>query len=110
MVVSAVILSFLTAGVIFGHAALRTCLESSGAYQDLCNGKDSCPERELKLVLLFTIAASVTNISALIFGTILDYFGPKKSGILGSILFLGGCLFMSFPTNSNFVNFLVICD
>ena len=35
---------------------------------------------------LFTIACMVTNISALPVGSILDSYGPKITGIIGSIL------------------------
>jgi MFS family permease len=43
---------------------------------------------------MFTIAAVVTNVSALPVGTILDAYGPRVSGIIGSIcLALGAVLF-----------------
>lgn len=43
---------------------------------------------------MFTIAAVVTNVSALPVGTILDAYGPRVSGIIGSIcLAIGAVLF-----------------
>lgn len=45
------------------------------------------------LNLMFTIAAVATNVSALPVGTILDTYGPRVCGLLGSIfLFLGSLL------------------
>lgn len=47
-----------------------------------------------RLNLMFTIAAVVTNVSALPVGTILDAYGPRVSGIIGSIfLALGAAIF-----------------
>jgi hypothetical protein len=47
-----------------------------------------------RLNLMFTIAAVVTNVSALPVGTILDAYGPRVSGIIGSIfLALGATVF-----------------
>ena len=43
---------------------------------------------------MFTIAAVVTNVSALPVGTILDAYGPRVSGVIGSIcLAIGAVLF-----------------
>lgn len=43
---------------------------------------------------MFTIAAVVTNVSALPVGTILDAYGPRVSGIIGSVcLTIGAVLF-----------------
>lgn len=47
-----------------------------------------------RLNLMFTIAAVVTNVSALPVGTILDAYGPRVSSIIGSIcLAIGAVLF-----------------
>lgn len=47
-----------------------------------------------RLNLMFTIAAVVTNVSALPVGTILDAYGPRVSSIIGSIcLAIGAILF-----------------
>jgi hypothetical protein len=47
-----------------------------------------------RLNLMFTIAAVATNVSALPVGTILDAYGPRVSGIIGSIfLALGAAIF-----------------
>lgn len=47
-----------------------------------------------RLNLMFTIAAVATNVSALPVGTILDAYGPRVSGLIGSLcLAIGGLLF-----------------
>ena len=45
---------------------------------------------------MFTVAAVATNVCALPVGTILDRYGPRTSGIVGSILLATGALFLSF--------------
>jgi MFS family permease len=49
-----------------------------------------------RLNLMFTIAAVGTNVCALPVGTILDRYGPRVSGIIGSILIAAGCLLLAF--------------
>ena len=45
---------------------------------------------------MFTTAAVATNVCALPVGTILDRYGPRVSGIIGSILLTIGALLMAF--------------
>ena len=47
----------------------------------------------IRLNLMFTIAAVATNVCALPVGTILDKYGPRVSGITGSILLAIGSVF-----------------
>jgi len=49
-----------------------------------------------RLNFMFTLAAVATNVCALLVGTILDQYGPRVSGIIGSALFALGCLGFSF--------------
>lgn len=85
------------AGIVFGFAAFKTVLISEGIYSELCHPKDSsddsgstgpCVEQDLKLNLLFTVAAGVTNVIALPVGWILDYYGPRICGIVGAFWLL----------------------
>ncbi|KAJ5496228.1 hypothetical protein N7463_008215 [Penicillium fimorum] len=99
-VCTAVIYCFLAAGVVFGFAALKPVLIREKVYRDLCSPAeleedvDVCYGQEIRLNLMFTIAAVVTNVSALPVGTILDAYGPRVSGIIGSIcLAIGTVLF-----------------
>ncbi|KAL2841698.1 major facilitator superfamily domain-containing protein [Aspergillus pseudoustus] len=89
-VVVAVVYCFFAAGVVFGFAAIKPVFISEGVYGDSCSGGESaCYGQELRLNLMFTIAAVATNVSALPVGTILDTYGPRVCGIIGS-----GCLFL----------------
>ena len=49
-----------------------------------------------RLNLMFTVAAVATNVCALPVGTILDVYGPRISGIIGSILITVGSLLWAF--------------
>ena len=49
-----------------------------------------------RLNLMFTTAAVATNICALPVGTVLDRYGPRISGIVGSILLAIGALLFAF--------------
>ena len=51
---------------------------------------------------MFTTAAVATNVCALPVGTILDRYGPRVSGIIGSILLTIGALLMAFATQLPF--------
>ena len=45
---------------------------------------------------MFTTAAVATNVCALPVGTILDKYGPRVSGVVGSVLITIGALFLAF--------------
>lgn len=51
---------------------------------------------------MFTIAAVATNVSALPVGTVLDTYGPRVCGIIGSICLTLGALLFSFAANLPF--------
>ena len=51
---------------------------------------------------MFTTAAVATNVCALPVGTVLDRYGPRVSGIIGSILLTIGALLMAFATQLAF--------
>ncbi|PYI20112.1 hypothetical protein BO86DRAFT_207070 [Aspergillus japonicus CBS 114.51] len=96
----AVVYCLLAAGIVFGFAAIKPVLIREGVYRDRCsqeeldNNSDVCYGQELRLNLMFTIAAVATNVFALPVGTILDTYGPRVCGIIGSIsLLLGSLLF-----------------
>ncbi|KAJ5981809.1 hypothetical protein N7522_013437 [Penicillium canescens] len=99
-VCTAVVYCFLAAGIVFGFAALKPVLIRENVYRNLCTkaeleeGVDVCDRQEIRLNLMFTIAAVVTNVSALPVGTILDAYGPRVSGIIGGFcLAIGALLF-----------------
>ncbi|KAL7628669.1 hypothetical protein AAE478_000184 [Parahypoxylon ruwenzoriense] len=104
-VVVMVIFCLFAAGIVFGYAALKPVLKKEGAYQDICDGGDTCVE--IHLNLMFTVAAVATNVAALPVGAILDHYGPRVCGIIGTMLLSIGALFMSFARRMPFDAFLV---
>lgn len=55
---------------------------------------------------MFTTAAVATNVCALPVGTVLDRFGPRVCGIIGSILLTIGALFFAFAPNIPFDGYI----
>ncbi|EAW10955.1 putative MFS transporter Fmp42 [Aspergillus clavatus NRRL 1] len=104
----AVVYCFLAAGVVFGFAALKPVLVREGVYRNLCSQdelvrkQEVCYQQELRLNLMFTIAAVATNVSALPVGTILDTFGPRVCGNLGSLCLVIGALLFGFAARLPF--------
>ncbi|KAL4878296.1 major facilitator superfamily domain-containing protein [Aspergillus karnatakaensis] len=92
----AVIYCFFAAGVVFGFAAIKPVFIREGVYSNFCEGDETaCYGQELRLNLMFTIAAVATNVSALPVGTILDTYGPRVCGIIGSMLLFVGALLLT---------------
>lgn len=100
----AVVYCLFAAGVVFGYAAIKPVLIDEGVFRNLCtkkelrDGTSPCYKQELRLNLMFTIAAVSTNVAALPIGTILDRYGPRACGIIGSILLTAGALLFSFAS------------
>lgn len=105
----------LAAGPVFGFAAIKPVLINEGVYENKCNvevlsgrsgsfsaeSKDyiPCDEQDLALNFLFTVACMVTNISALPVGSLLDSYGPKVTGVLGSFIIFAGASVLSLAKN-----------
>ena len=98
----AVVYCLLAAGIVFGYAAFKPILIKEGVYRDLCTEEELiedvrvCYQQELRLNFMFTVAAVATNVCALLVGTILDQYGPRVAGVIGSVLFAAGCAGMAF--------------
>ena len=98
----AVIYCLLSSGIVFGYAAIKPVLIHEGVFDELCSkdelerGTSPCYGQEIRLNLMFTIAAVSTNVAALPIGTILDRFGPRVCGIIGSTCITIGALLFSF--------------
>ncbi|KAI8624689.1 FMP42 protein [Xylariaceae sp. FL1651] len=103
-IICAVVSCFFAAGVVFGYAAIKPVLKKEGAYQDLCDRSDTCIE--IRLNLMFTVAAVATNVAALPVGAILDHYGPRVCGILGAMFITIGAVFMAFAMRMPFDGFL----
>jgi hypothetical protein len=100
-----VLYCFLAAGVVFGYAALKPVLKREGAYQDECGADDTCVE--IRLNLMFTVAAVSTNVAALPVGAILDHYGPRVAGCMGAGFLAAGAAIMAFAQRVPFDGFLV---
>ncbi|ODV59014.1 uncharacterized protein ASCRUDRAFT_38207 [Ascoidea rubescens DSM 1968] len=72
------------------------------------NNNDSsttlCNEQDLALNFMFTLAAVLTNTISLIVGIILDKFGSRISGVIGSILISLGSLIFIYNSSTFFQN------
>lgn len=58
---------------------------------------------------MFTVAAVATNVCALLVGAILDQYGPRVSGMIGSIIFALGCLGFGFAKRIHQVDRMYAC-
>ncbi|KAF7130887.1 hypothetical protein CNMCM5793_003757 [Aspergillus hiratsukae] len=92
---------WFASGIVFGFAALKPVLIDQGVYRDLCteeelrDGVDVCFEQDLRLNLFFTIGSITANVSALLVGTLLDRYGSRICGFIGSALLAAGSLLMA---------------
>ncbi|EME46760.1 hypothetical protein DOTSEDRAFT_70677, partial [Dothistroma septosporum NZE10] len=94
----------LAAGIVFGFAAIKPVLIEEGVYKDKCTKSELednvyvCYEQELRLNLMFTIAAVSTNVCALPVGTVLDRYGPRVASIIGCVFLFTGALLLAFAS------------
>ena len=101
-VACAVVYCLLAAGTVFGFAALKPVLVEEGVYRETCTADEleegvyTCYEQELRLNLMFTVAAVSTNVCALPVGTVLDRYGPKVASVVGVVNLTIGALAMAF--------------
>ncbi|USW48940.1 Putative major facilitator superfamily, MFS transporter superfamily [Septoria linicola] len=101
----AVVYCLLAAGVVFGFAAIKPVLIEEGVYKDQCTKEELrdgvwvCYGQELRLNLMFTVAAVSTNVCALPVGTVLDRFGPRIASLVGCVFLFVGALFMAFAAD-----------
>lgn len=58
-----------------------------------------CTEQDLKLNMMFTVAAMLTNVSAIVIGRSLDLFGPKFCGLVGAGFLYLACAVFIFSKN-----------
>ncbi len=109
----AVIYCLFAAGIIFGYAALKPVLIKEHVYRYLCTqdeidrGVRTCFAQEIHLNLMFTVAAVGTNVAALPVGAILDRFGPRVCGIIGSFFLTTGALLFAFAWDLSFDGYLL---
>lgn len=100
----AIIYCLFAAGIVFGYAAIKPVLIDEGVFSNLCTPEEvekhttPCYQQEIRLNLMFTVAAVSTNVAALPIGTILDKYGPRVCGVIGSIFLATGALLFSFAS------------
>lgn len=104
----AVLCCVLASGIVCGFAALKPILIAEGVYRSLCpadwslsdgdEGQLPCPEQDMRLNLMFTLASIMLNISNMLVGWVLDNYGRRLCYVLAAvILFLGsGCMALAF--------------
>lgn len=108
----AVVYCLFAAGVVFGYAALKPVLVDQGVYRDRCTTEELrdgvwvCYEQEVRLNLIFTVAAVSTNICALPVGTVLDRYGPKIASMVGVFFLTLGALSMAFANDLPFDGYI----
>ncbi|KAF2748494.1 MFS general substrate transporter [Sporormia fimetaria CBS 119925] len=108
----AVIYCLFAAGVVFGYAAIKPVLVEEGVYRDHCTADELkqdvllCYKQDLRLNLMFTIAAVSTNVVALPVGTILDRYGPRVSGIMGAFFIALGAVLFAFARDLPFDGYI----
>ncbi|KAL8810549.1 MAG: hypothetical protein Q9200_002495 [Gallowayella weberi] len=112
-VATAVVYCLFAAGVVFGYAALKPVLIDEGVYRENCpeisesaEGTRPCYEQEIRLNLMFTTAAVATNVCALPVGTVLDRYGPRACGLLGSLFLALGAIFFAFAAQLPFDGYI----
>ncbi|KAL9030438.1 MAG: hypothetical protein Q9196_001443 [Gyalolechia fulgens] len=110
-VATAVVYCFFAAGIVFGYAALKPVLLRENVYREYCREvatrvDKTCYEQEIRLNLMFTIAAVATNVCALPVGTVLDKYGPRVCGIVGSIMLTIGALLFALAPQSPFDGYI----
>ncbi|CCF56627.1 hypothetical protein KAFR_0B03300 [Kazachstania africana CBS 2517] len=80
-----------SAGIIFGFAAFKVVLIEEGVYSEYCSAsqnnsfQEPCIEQDLRLNFMFAVSAGITNVMAFPVGYILDNYGPRVCGIIGSL-------------------------
>ncbi|CAK1366172.1 Protein FMP42 [Cercospora beticola] len=100
-VIITIVSCWLASGIVFGFAALKPILVDQGVYREFCSdeelkeGVEVCYEQDLRLNTFFAIASTTCNVSALVVGTILDRYGPRVAGIIGSLSLAVGSLLMA---------------
>jgi MFS family permease len=100
-VIVTVLACWFASGIVFGFAALKPILINEGVFRDLCTAEELaadvevCFDQDLRLNILFSVASTTANVSALPVGTLLDRYGPKLCLLLGCFCLTVGSVLMS---------------
>ncbi|KAL1953929.1 hypothetical protein VTO42DRAFT_2007 [Malbranchea cinnamomea] len=108
----AVVYLVVSAGIVFGFAALKPILIDEGVYRDFCSQDEIdrdvpvCYGQEIRLNLMFTIAAVAANAFALPVGAVLDAYGPRATSIAGCLLLALGSLLIAYGSHLPYDGYL----
>jgi MFS family permease len=110
-IVIAVLSCLFATGIVFGYAALKPILIREHVYEELCTNGDlksdvPCYDQEVRLNLMFTVAAVATNVVALPVGAMLDKFGPFICSIIGTFFLAAGASLFAFAQQLPFDGYL----
>lgn len=107
----------LAGGPIFGFAALKPVLIEGGVYELACDVSINppwleflassvdtaksgvvakCTAQDLRLNLMFTVGAVLTNVLAFVIGRVLDLHGPRVCGLIGAAFLYLACFVFIF--------------
>ncbi len=98
-------------GIVFGYAAIKPAQRSEDASKNRCVVRSHGIEEtcvELRLDLVFTVTTVVTNMVALLVRVILDHFGPRVCGLIGSSFLAAGALLMALKDTLPFADGLMV--
>eukprot|EP01113_Clastostelium_recurvatum_P034784 TRINITY_DN4764_c0_g1_i4.p1 TRINITY_DN4764_c0_g1~~TRINITY_DN4764_c0_g1_i4.p1 ORF type:complete len:494 (-),score=93.11 TRINITY_DN4764_c0_g1_i4:915-2396(-) len=86
----------LTAGIVMGWPAFQRLLIDNNVYSNLCTeGQAPCNAQVLQMNSIYDAGIFANTGSPVLTGVILDRFGPKRTNIISSILFIAGCAVLS---------------
>ncbi|KAJ1452252.1 hypothetical protein M885DRAFT_322824 [Pelagophyceae sp. CCMP2097] len=91
---SALVVSALFSGAVFGWSALVKMLKADNAYQSECDNGSTCKEQEGKLAFVYAVGWFCMFAARLPAGVCLDKYGPKLTVALSCLISaLGALLF-----------------
>ncbi|KAL4854004.1 Large neutral amino acids transporter small subunit 3 [Chlorella vulgaris] len=92
---------FLQGGLMFGWPSLSGMLKQLGNFNADCPPDGiTCESQESSLALLWTLGIFTLNCGPVLMGFILDYIGPKLTGILGVVLNMAGLVLFGVSSSS----------
>ncbi|GEQ66538.1 hypothetical protein JCM33374_g201 [Metschnikowia sp. JCM 33374] len=86
--------NFIMDPSVFGSITMSIAKSASGMKEESIIAK--CTAQDLKLNMMFTVGAMLTNVSALIIGSCLDNLGPKFCGLVGALFLYIACFIFIF--------------
>ncbi|CAI7814690.1 unnamed protein product [Closterium sp. NIES-54] len=95
LVTTSIVAAFLTAGVTFGYSGLLPALTGPvGAFSGACPAGEPVPcARQMSLLnAAYTLSMFTNSASAIVVGLVLDRTGPRRTTLIGTVIFALGLL------------------